>query len=129
MVWDEDGIIMGKIRKQYYKFLNPKGTITASTTGLSRTGVSINTGSDSFTTTITPTGVGAWLYSDGHMYGEDPGIVNVFGKSVAILEVKPKSLLAQLDWEVTANTAGTDYILSAVNTRGFALDELVLRTQ
>ena len=129
MVWDEDGIILGKIRKQYYKFLYPKGTITASTTGLSRTGISLNTGSDSFTTSITPTGVGVWMYSDSHQYGEDPGIVNVFGISVAVLEVKPKGLLAQMDWEVTASTAGTDYMLSAVNTRGFALDELVLRTQ
>lgn len=129
MVWDEDGIIMGKIRKQYYKFLFPKGEITARTTGLSRRGISINTGSDSFVTSITATGVGVWLYSDAHQYGEDPGVVNVFGKSIAVLEIKPKGLLAELSWEVTADTAGTDYMLSAVNTRGFALDELVLRTQ
>lgn len=128
MVWDEDGIIMGKIRRQYYKFLFPRGAITVNTTGLSRTGASIATGSDSFTTDITFTGVGVWLYSDGHQYGEDPGAINVFGKSIAILEVKPKGLLAQLDWEVVSDTAGTDYILSAVNTRGFALDQLILRT-
>jgi len=129
MVWDEDGIIMGKIRRQYYKFLFPKGAISVSTTGLTRSGASIATGSDSFTTEITFTGFGVWLYSDGHQYGEDPGEINVFGKSVAILEIKPKGLLAQMDWEVTSSTAGTDYILSAVNTRGFALDELVLRTE
>lgn len=128
MVWDEDGIIMGKIRRQYYKFLSPKGMITVSTTGLSRTGASISTGSDSFTTTTTPTGVGVWLFSAGHQYGEDVGEINTYGKSVAILEVKPKGLLAEMSWEVTSSTKGTDYILSAVNTRGFALDELVLRT-
>lgn len=127
MVWDENGIIMGKIRRQYYKFLFPKGTISVNTTGLSRTGAESATGSDSFTTTTTPTGFGAWLYSDAHQYGEDPGVVNTFGKSVAILEVRPQGLLAQLDWEILSSTKGTDYILSAVNTRGFALDELVMR--
>lgn len=129
MVWDEDGIIMGKIRRQYYKLLFPKGTINANTTGLSRTGASSATGSDSFTTTTTLTGVGVWLYSDGHQYGEDPGVVNSYGKSIAILEVRPKGLLAQLDWSIDSSTKGTDYILSAVSTRGFALDELVMRNE
>lgn len=128
LVWDEDGINMGKIRRQYYKFIAPKGSISVSTTGLTRTGASIATGSDSFTTTTTPTGLGTWLYSAGHQYGEDPGAINVYGASVAVLEVKPTGLLAEMSWQVTSSTKGTDYILSAVNTRGFALDELVLRT-
>lgn len=127
LVWDEDGIIMGKIRRQYYKLLFPRGTINASATGLTRRGASITAGTDSYQNEVTFTGFGVWLYSDGHQYGEDPGEINVFGKSIAILEIKPRGLLAQLDWEVTADTAGTDYILSAVNTRGFALDELILR--
>jgi len=128
MVWDEDGIIMAKIRRQYYKFLFPKGTIATNTTGLTRSGASSSTGSDTFTTTTTLTGIGVWLYSDAHQYGEDPGVVNSYGKSIAILEVRPKGLLAQLDWTVTSSTKGTDYILSAVSTKGFALDELVMRS-
>lgn len=128
MVWDEDGIIMAKIRRQYYKFLFPKGTIATNTTGLTRSGASSSTGSDTFTTTTTLTGIGVWLYSDAHQYGEDPGVVNTYGKSIAILEVRPKGLLAQLDWEVTSSTKGTDFILSAVSTKGFALDELVMRS-
>lgn len=127
MVWDDDGIIMGKIRRQYYKFLFPKGTISVNTTGLTRSGATSATGSDSFTTTTTLTGVGVWLYSDAHQYGEDVGVVNTYGKSIAILEVRPKGLLGQLDWEVTSSTKGTDFILSSVSTRGFALDELILR--
>lgn len=127
MVWDEDGINMGKIRRQYYKFLFPIGGIDVTTTGLSRSGVSIATGTDSYSASVTHTGIGAWLYSDGHKYGENPGVVNTYGQSIAILEVKPKGLLAQLDWFVEADTAGTDYILSAVNTRGMVLDELVMR--
>lgn len=127
LVWDEDGLILGKIRKQYYKLLYPKGTITANTTGLSRNGTETSTGSDTFTVTTTPTGYDDWLY-DMHEYDEDPGEVNTYGKSVAVLEVRPKGLLAELSWEVVSSTSGTDYILSAVNTKGFALEDLVLKT-
>jgi hypothetical protein len=127
MVWDEDGIILGKVRRQYFKFLFPKGSIMVNATGLTRAGVQSAVGSDTFTTTTTPTGIGQWFYSAGHQYGEDPGQIRTYGRSVAVLEIKPKGLLAQLDWEVVGETGGTDYILSAVNTKGFALDDLVLK--
>lgn len=126
LVWDEDGLTLGKIRKQYYKLLYPKGTITANTTGLSRNGTETSTGSDSFTVTTTPTGWDDWTY-DMYQYDADPGVVNTYGKSVAVLEVRPKGLLAELSWEVVSDTPGTDYILSAVNTKGKALDDLVLK--
>lgn len=126
LVWDEDGLTLGKIRNQYYKLLYPKGTVTANTTGLSSTGIRTSTGSDTFTVTTTPTAYDEWVY-DEFQYDADPGEVNTYGKSVAVLKVKPKGLLAQLDWEVTADTAGSDYYLSAVNTRGFALDQLILK--
>lgn len=127
LVWDEDGIVMGKIRRQYFKFLYPKGMISVNTTGLTRQGISLSAGSDSFTTSVTFTGVGTWLYSDGHQYGESPGEIETYGKSVAVLEIKPRGLLAEMAWEITSSTKGTDYILSAVNTRGFSLDQLTLR--
>jgi len=135
LVWDEDGIILGKIRNQYFKLLEPKGTVTANATGLTRRGVQQAAGTDSFTVTTTMTGVGEWQYGgaflaskSAHYYGQDVGEVKSYGKSIAVLKVKPKGLLAQLDWEVIADTAGSDYILSAVNTRGIALDELILKT-
>lgn len=128
MVWDEDGIILGKIRNQYFKLLFPKGMITANATGLTRKGVQQAAGSDTFTTTTSMTDVGVWQYGAGHQYGEDPGEIKSYGKSIAILNIKPKGLVAQLDWEVTADTPGADYILSAVNTKGFALEDLVLKT-
>jgi len=127
LVWDEDGIILGKIRNQYFKLLDPKGTIVANSTGLTRKGVQQAVGSDSFTTNTTATGIGQWRYSVGYRYGQDPGEIKTYGKSVAVLTVKPKGLLAQADWEVVGEIAGTDYILSAVNTRGFALDQLILK--
>lgn len=128
MVWDEDGITLGSIQNQYFKFLNPKGLIQANATGLTRKGVQQSAGSDTFTVTTTYTGYDAdgWLY-DVYMYDADPGNIDSFGKSVAVLKLKPKGLLNQLSWEVVAETTGTDYTLSAVNTRGFSSDELVLK--
>ena len=126
LVWDDGGYIMGKIRRQYAKLLYPKGTITANTTGLDRNGAISSTGSDSFTVTTTPTGYDAFVY-DVYQYDQDPGVVNTYGKSVAMLEIKPKGLINQLSWEVVADTAGTDYILSGVRTKGFALDDQILR--
>ena len=134
LVWDEDGIMMGKIRNQYFKLLEPRGEITANATGLTRRGAESNAGSDTFTANVTATGIGAWLYGGAFLskdaawkYGDDPGEVNSYGKSVAVLRIKPKGLVAQLDWEVIGETTGTDYTLSAVNTRGYALDNLVLK--
>lgn len=127
LVWDDGGYIMGKIRRMYAKLLYPKGTVYSNTTGLDRTGAISSTGSDSFTVTTTPTSWGIWQYGATHQYGEDPGVVNTYGKSVAMLEIKPKGLINQLSWEVTADTAGSDYILSGVRTKGFALDDQVLR--
>jgi hypothetical protein len=126
MVWDEDGLTLAKIRKLYAKLLYPKGTVTINTTGLTRKGVQQSTGSDSFTVTTTPTGYEDWIY-DVYEYDADPGPVNTYGKSVAVLKVRPKGLLAELSWEVVADTAGSDYILSAVNSKGFRLEDLVLK--
>ena len=128
LVWDEDGINMGKIRRQYYKLLYPKGTITANATGLSRSGVEASVGTDTYTVTTTFTHLGAYDTLTNMQIGDDPGVINVFGKSVEVLEIKPKGLVNQLSWEVVADTAGTDYILSAVNTKGFSLENLVLKT-
>lgn len=136
MVWDEDGLTLGKIRNQYFKLLFPKGTINATATGLTRKGVQQAAGSDTFTVTTTMTGVGVWQYGGAfkateaaHQYGSSVGEIKSYGKSVAVLNIKPKGLLAQLDWAVTGNSAGTDYILSAVNTKGFSLEDLVLKTR
>lgn len=127
LVWDEDGIILGKIRNQYFKLLFPKGTIIANATGLTRLGAETSAGSATYTVTTTPTGWDSWVW-DMDIWDEDPGEVNTYGKSVAVLRIRPRGLLAELSWEVVASTAGTDYFLSAVNTKGTALDDLVLKT-
>lgn len=132
--WDEDGITLGSIRNQYFKFLVPKGNIQVNATGLTRKGVQTSVGSDTFTVTTTNTGWGQFQYGfdsfvrGAHQYGEPAGNISTYGKSVAVLRIKPRGLLNQLDWEVLGSTAGTDYILSAVNTKGYSLDDLVLKT-
>lgn len=128
LVWDEDGLNLGSIRNLYAKLLNPKGSVVLNTNGLTRKGLRTAVGSDTFVTTTTFTGIGQFRYSAGYMYGQDPGSIKTYGKSIAVMRIKPKGLLAQLDWEVTSSTAGTDYVLSAVNTRGFSLDQLTMRT-
>ena len=137
MVWDEDGITLGSIRNQYFKFLFPKGLIQVNATGLTRKGVQTSAGSDTFSVTTSKTGWGQFLYgvdtlfnpNKAHQYGEVAGTINTFGTSATVLRIKPKGLLNQLSWEVIGDTAGTDYILSAVNTKGFALDDLVIKAQ
>ena len=128
LVWDKAGITLGKIRNQYFKILQPKGNITSNVTGITRRGVQTAAGTDNFTVTTSYTGIGQWDYSGNFMYGDDPGQVNSYGKSVAVLHVKPKGLLNQLTWEIGASTAGSDYILSSVSTRGWSSDELIMKT-
>lgn len=129
LVWDKAGITLGKIRNQYFKLLQPKGNITANATGITRRGVQTAAGTDNFRVTTTTTGIGQWDYSGNYMYGDDPGQINSYGKSVAVLNIKPKGLLNQLSWVVGADTAGSDYILSSTTTRGWSSKELIMKTR
>lgn len=125
LVWDEDGITLGNIQNQYFKLLQPTGQITVNTYGLSKRGSTTNTGTDTYSIEVSFTGIGQWDYSGNYQYGDDIGGVDIFAQSVAVLRVRPKGLLNQEDWEVVAETAGTDYLLSAVSTRGTANLDLV----
>jgi hypothetical protein len=125
--WDKSGITLGQVRNQYFKLLQPKGIITANATGITRRGVSTAVGSDTFTVTTTYTGYDIYAY-DEHVYDEDPGQINSYGKSVSVLKIRPKGLLNQESWNVGAETAGSDYILSTVTTRGWYSEELVMKT-
>jgi hypothetical protein len=126
LVWDTDGIALGTVQHQYAKLLNPKGTVHFNATGLTRAGISQSVGSDTFTVTTTETGYDIWMY-DEHVYDEEPGTINSYSKSVAVLTIKPKGLLNQESWELTANTAGTDYIHSTTATRGWYDENLIMK--
>jgi hypothetical protein len=125
LVWDPAGIAMGNINKQYFKLLQPRGHIVANTYGLSQRGATTNTGSDDYSVEVSFTGIGEWDYSGNYRYGDDPGSIDTFAGSVAVLKVKPKGLLNQEDWEVVTEDAGCDYLLSAVATRGMANLDLI----
>lgn len=128
LVWDKDGISLGNVRNEYFKLLEPKGNIMANTYGLSKRGVTTNTGSDSYSVEITFTGIGVWDYSGNYQYGDDVGTIGTVARSVAVLHVRPKGLLVQLDWEVITEDAECDYLLSSVSTRGTANLDLVYKS-
>lgn len=125
LVWDEDGITMANIRNQYIKLLQPKGQITANAYGLSRTGLTDAVGSATYVTETSFTGIGQWDYSGNYKYGDDVGEIDSFGKSIAVLKIKPKGLLNELQWEVITEDANCDYYLSTVNTRGIGHQNLI----
>jgi len=130
---------MAPIDQGYLKMLNDIVLLIVGGIGgvMSRKGVQTSAGSDTFSVTTSKTGWGQFLYGvdtlfnpdKAHQYGEAAGTINTFGTSATVLRIKPKGLLNQLSWEVVADTAGSDYTLSAVNTKGFALDDLVIKAQ
>jgi len=127
LVWDDDGVTLASIRNMYFKLINPRGLIQANAYGITKGGISANTGTDSYSVEVSFTGIGEWDYSGDYMYGDDIGDVETYARSAAVLVIKPKGLLNQLDWELVTETAGCDYLSSAVNTRGVAHDDLIYR--
>lgn len=128
LVWDKDGITLANIRNVYAKYISPVGQIAFNTYGLSKRGETTNTGGATYSVETSYTGIGIWDYSGNFQYGDDIlGGVTSFAQSISVLTVKPKGLLAQMDWESVAETAGTDYFLSAVNTRGTGNEDLIYR--
>ena len=125
LVWDADGITLGNIHNMYFKLLQPRGSIQANAYGVSKRGVTSNTSTDSFSAETSFTGIGQWDYSGDYQYGDDPGEVTVYSTDVAVLHVRPKGLLNQLDWEVITDTGSCDYLLSSVSTRGASNNDLI----
>lgn len=125
LVWDPDGITLGNIRNQYFKLLQPKGNIMANAYGLTKRGAVTNSGDDSFSSEVSFTGIGQWDYSGDYQYGDDVGLISSYSTPIAVLRIRPKGLLNQLDWEVVTQDANCDYLLSAVSTRGVRNDDLI----
>lgn len=125
LVWDVDGITLGNVHNQYFKFLQPKGNLAVNTYGLTKRGTVTDAGSSMYSVEVTFTGIGQWDYSGDYLYGDDPGQINTISTSVAVLRIRPKGLLNQLNWEVITENANCDYFLSAVSTRGMANLDLI----
>ena len=123
LVWDEDGLVMANIRRQYYKFLNPRGTIKIKATGLNKDVQSNTLGSDVFQQRSTLTGWDS-LRWDNAVYDQDPGTIRTYTQSIGSQKVKINAkMINQLDWEITTDVKGCDYLLSAVNTQGTTNDK------
>lgn len=125
LVWDPDGIALGNIHNQYFKFLLPQGNIQINAYGLSKRGATSSVGSETYSVDVSFTGWDIWEYDADNFYDDDPGEINLLARSVAVIKVRPKGLLNQEDWEAVADTAGVDYFLSSVSTRGTANIDLV----
>jgi len=128
LVWDKDGITLGNIHNQFFKLLVPKGTIQINTYGLTKRGSTTDTGSDTFTALVSFTGYDIWDYDSGlpsNWYDADPGDIDIIGKSIAVLHIKPKGLINQEDWEILTTDINCDYMLSSVSTRGMSNTDLV----
>jgi len=118
LVWDSAGLVMANIRRQYYKFLSPKGDINIAVYGLDKDGVTGAIGNEVFSETVSFTGYDTWVY-DYYEYDDDVGTVDSFAKSIGAKKVKTNAkMINQLDWEITTSTIGCDYLLSAVETIG-----------
>lgn len=128
LVWDKDGISLGNINNQYFKLLQPRGNIQVNTYGLTKRGATAATGSNSYSVEVSFTGIGDWDYSGDYKYGDDIGSVDTFANSVAVIPLRPKGLLNQEDWEIITESAGCDYILSSVSTRGMANTDLIYKS-
>lgn len=127
LVWDEDGITLANIYRQYFKLLQPRGDIAINAYGLSKGGITNTVASETYNTSTTFTGYGVWDYSGDYLYGEDVGEIDSYGQSVAVITLKPRGLLNQLDWEIVTEGINCDYQLSSVNTRGKGNDNLIYR--
>lgn len=127
LVWDEDGVSLGNINKTLFKLLQPSGAIQANTYGLTKRGASTNNGTGSYSVSVSYTGYEQFDWSGDYFYDQDPGNITAFSNSIAVLTLRPKGLLNQMDWEVVTETAGCDYQLSSVNTRGMSNLDLIYR--
>ncbi len=120
LVFDETGLVMANIRKQYYKLLEPKGSINFGVYGIDKDGVVAVLASEPYQQSVTFTGYDVWLY-DEYEYDDDVGTISTFGKSIDSKPIKTNAkLINQLDWEVVTEGIGADYLLSSVKTEGHA---------
>ena len=125
MVFDKAGVTMAAIEKLRLKLLYPKGSIQINVYGLGEDGAVAALGSETYTQTVSFTGWGQLLYSDGYsMYSDDIGVVDFYSSSVAVIPVEVDEVVNELKTEVITEGANCDYFLSAVHTKGWKIPGL-----
>lgn len=118
LVFSDDGMSMGAIQNQRFKFLQPVGEVKAEAFGLDEDGAVNTLASEVYTQTSSFTGWNQWMYSDGNEWSGDVGEVNYTAKQVSVVPLEIDETLNQLGWQVTTEKADCDYSLSAVLTNG-----------
>jgi len=118
LVFSDDGMSMGAIQNQRFKFLQPVGEVKAEAFGLDEDGAVNTLASEVYTQTSSFTGWNQWMYSDGNEWSGDVGEVNYTAKQVSVVPLEIDETLNQLGWQVTTEKADCDYSLSAVLTTG-----------
>lgn len=121
LVWSDSGMTMGAIQEQRFKLLYPSGSVSINAFGLDEDGEVNTLAGEVYTQTASFTGWGQLLWSDGSvpsMFSGDVGVINFTSKQMSVVTLEIDETLNQLGWEITSDTAGVDYYLSTVNTRG-----------
>lgn len=117
LTWADNGMTMAAIQEVRFKLLHPNGTINVNCSGLDEDGETNTLATDSFTQTSSFTGWGQLDWTDDQ-WSADVGVINFTAKQVEVITLEIDETLNQVAWQITTDTAGSDYYLNSVFTRG-----------
>lgn len=126
-VFDESGVSMASIQYQRVKLLYPQGTIFINTSGLGEDGPTDSIADSKFDQSISEKGWNEWTFDSidpVRMWDGDVGVVSFYSKPMEVIPIEVDELLNEIGTEIITETANTDYVLSAINTQGVAIDRL-----
>lgn len=124
LVWDDNGMTMGAIQEQRFKFLQPAGTLQVNSFGLDEDGAVNTLASEGFTQTASFTDWNDLQYSNAEnpsFYSGDVGSIDFTSTGVAVVTLEIDETVNQLGWEVVTDGADCDYYLSTVHTNGIGI--------
>ena len=124
MVWSDNGMTMGAIQEQRFKFLQPSGTIQVNSFGLDEDGAVNTLANETFTQTASFTSWGDMGWSDGDfpsLYSGDVGMIDYTSQGIAVVTLEIDETVNQLGWEVITDTTDCDYYLSTTHTTGIEI--------
>lgn len=124
MVWADNGMTMGAIQEQRFKFLQPAGAIQVNSFGLDEDGAVNTLATETYTQTASFTSWNDMAYSDGalpSLYSGDVGTIDYTSTGVAIVTLEIDETVNQLGWEIITDTPDCDYYLSTTHTNGIEI--------
>lgn len=120
LTWSDSGMTMGAVQQVRFKFLRPTGTINIACSGLDEDGETGTLATDSFAqlSSFTDWGQLDWFNDE---WSADVGVINFTAKQVEVMILEIDETLNQIAWEIVTETAGCDYYLNSVFTRGMEI--------